>query len=84
MDYGFSVSVTNNDSLLPACKALYWFFFLNLDLTVVQLNTVAFWGTIADRCDQEICSLMELDFIHKDKVINVEKCYCNTKYIILF
>lgn len=29
------------------------FFLSYLDLTVVQLNTVAFWGTIADRRDQE-------------------------------
>lgn len=45
----------------------YMFFFFSflsyLDLTVVQLNTVAFLGTIADRCDQET----EFAYIHKQK-----------------
>lgn len=37
---------------LLARQYVYFFLFL-LDVTVVQLNTVALWGTIADRRDQE-------------------------------
>lgn len=38
-----------------------------LEMTGVQLNTVEFWGAIADRHDQDVCSLMEFAFIHKQK-----------------
>lgn len=63
---------------------MFFFFLSYLDLTVVQLNTAAFWGTITDRCDQKMCSLMEFAFIHKqNKVINLGNCYCNTEYIVL-
>lgn len=93
LDCVFSVSVTlrynQHDILLPAGKAIcciFFFFFLfqsRLDLTVVQLNTVAFMGTISDRCDQEICSVLGFPFIHKqNKVINLGKCYCNTEFIV--
>lgn len=51
---------------------------------MVQLNTVSFRGTIADRCVKGLCSLMEFAFIHRqNKVINLGKCYCNTEYIVL-
>lgn len=71
--------------LLAKQYVVFFFLFLSyLDLTVVQLNTVAFWGTITGRCDQEMYSLIEFAFIRKqNKVINFGKCYCNTEYIVL-
>lgn len=72
------------DVLLPAGKAICCCFFLvisYLEMTVVQLNTVEFWGTIADI--QEMRSLVEFAFIHKQNKVLLGKCYCNTEYIVL-